>query len=85
MPAVKFGHFQPLGKPKPLAVSKPKGFTPLPSNDSMLGSRAMKSPEDYETGEGVAGLGKVASPYYQQQYASKGQSLKYDTATNTFK
>lgn len=85
MPSVGSGSFKPLPKPKVQGLAKPRGFNPLPSNMSIFGSRAMKSPEDYETGEAVQGLGKGVSPYYQQQYAKKGQSLKYDTATNTFR
>lgn len=85
MPTVKIAKFKPLAKPKTQGLAKPKGFTPLPAADSMLGTRAMKSPEDYETGEAVQGLGKSVSPYYQQQYATKGQSLKYDSATNTYR
>lgn len=72
----------PLMKAPRVKLTKP-GFNS--SKASMFGSRAMKSPEDYETGESVQGLGKAASPYYAQQYASKGQSLKYDTATNTYR
>lgn len=52
---------------------------------SMFGNRAIKSPEDYETGEAVQGLGRSVSPYYAQQYAQQGRQLKYDTATNTYR
>jgi hypothetical protein len=51
----------------------------------MFGSRAMKSPEDYETGAATSQLGKIANPYFAEQYAKNGQSLKYDTATNTYR
>jgi hypothetical protein len=83
-PALKVTSPKGLALPKaPKVRLKVPGFNS--NKTSMLGGKAMKSPEDYETGQGVAGLGKAASPYYQQQYAKKGQSLKYDTITNTYR
>lgn len=70
---------------KPPAMKKPKNFNPQPGGTSMFGSRAMKSPEDYETGQAVQGLGKSVSPYYAQQFAKNGRQLRYDTATNTYR
>lgn len=74
-----------LPKSKPVKRSAVKGFNPLPGNTSMFGSKAMKSPEDYETGDAVEGLGKSVSPYYAEQFAKKGRGLRYDSATNTYR
>lgn len=74
-----------LPKAPKLKAPKPVGFNPLPSKMSMFGNRAMKSPEDYETGQAVQGLGRGVSPYFAQQFAQKGRALKYDTATNTYR
>lgn len=79
------GFSSPKLKAPKLKAMKQTGFNPQPGGTSMFGNRAMKSPEDYETAEGVAGLGRVASPYFAQQFAQKGRALKYDTATNTFR
>jgi hypothetical protein len=82
-PSLKVGVVKGKALPKPPKVKlKVPGFN---SNKGMFGSRAMKSPEDYETGEAVSGLGKAASPYYAEQYAKKGQQLRYDTGTNTYR
>jgi hypothetical protein len=75
--------------PKGLAMSRAPGVktgrTPRLNQPSIFGNRAIKSPEDYETGEAVQGLGRQVSPYFAQQFAQKGRQLKYDTATNTFR